>query len=100
MPDSDVHERTMNVTNSKNQKVGGGNIALGEDIISDGNGGDVRARIERNDVVVDPEGGGGAVAGDGRNERIRDDEEERDVSVGESSDDVRIGDREADGGDL
>ncbi|KAI3714602.1 hypothetical protein L6452_21559 [Arctium lappa] len=50
---------------------------------------------DSNDVIVDPDGGGGTVVEDGRN-----DEEERDVSVGENSNDVRVDNREVDNGDL
>lgn len=68
MPDPHVNEGSMDVMNSRDDEIGGGNIALSEDIGSYGYGGDVRTWIERNYVIVEPPISCRAVGGDGRNE--------------------------------
>ncbi|KAI3758905.1 hypothetical protein L6452_06478 [Arctium lappa] len=83
---------TLRISRTRtSEEVRGDNISLSGDVISDKYGGDECMRKERNDVIVDPDEGGKTVVEDGRN-----DEEERDVSVGESSDDFRVGNTEAD----
>ena len=62
-----------------------------EKVVADGDGGDDRPRVERDDVGVEPLESYGAIGGDRGDHEIRDCEDEGDVGVGEGSDYVGIG---------
>lgn len=85
----------MDVTLGAEEDVPGGRVSISNGVTPDGDCCDECAWIKRDNVSVEPEGGGGAIAGDGMEEGVWNGKEEGDISVEEGSDDGRFSDREA-----
>lgn len=73
---------------------------VGDDVVSDGDDGDLRARVEREDVAVAPAHREGAVRGEEGDEGVGDGEEDGDVGVGEGADHRGVRVEESNGRDL
>ena len=85
--DAEVSEGEVDVSDGGEEaggEVRGGGVFV-EEVVADGDGGDFGARVEWDDVEVEPAERDGAVGGDGRDQGVGDCEEERGVCVGEGA---------------
>nr|POF08695.1 hypothetical protein CFP56_04813 [Quercus suber] len=97
--DAEVAEGEVDVSDGGEEAGGearGGGVFVDE-VVADGDGCDFGARVEGDDVEVEPAERDGAVGGDGRDQGVGDCEEERGVCVGEGAGESRVWVEDAEG---
>ena len=100
--DAEVSEGEVDVSDGGEEaggEVRGGGVFV-EEVVADGDGGDFGARVEWDDVEVEPAERDGAVGGDGRDQGVGDCEEERGVCVGEGAGESRVWVEDSEGGEF
>ena len=100
--DAEVSEGEVNVSDGGEEaggEVRGGGVFV-EEVVADGDGGDFGARVEWDDVEVEPAERDGAVGGDGRDQGVGDCEEERGVCVGEGAGESWVWVEDSEGGEF